>query len=80
MENLKIVTLIHDISRLGYEVRFCSDFNNMIRIEYTEEYNLDFYEHEHLGIPDGGLDKLNKEVVASLNSFLEKHKEEYENT
>ena len=74
--NLKIITLIHDITQLGYNVRFCNDFTNMLRLEFTEEYNPEFYDHDHLSIPDGGLDRLEKEVIATLMGFYEQHKEE----
>ena len=75
---LKIVDLLHDISQLGYEVRFCGDFRGMIRIEYTEEFDADFYEHAHLGFPDCERAKLEKDIISSLTGFLEQHKERVE--
>jgi hypothetical protein len=57
---LKIVELIHDITQSGYNVQFCSDFENMVRIEYTEEYSDKFYYHEHRGNPDGTRNQLEK--------------------
>ena len=74
--NLKITNLIHDITQLGYGVKFCSDFNNMVRIEFTEEWNDEFYEHSHIGCPDGGMDRLQKDIVNTLAGFFEAHKED----
>lgn len=71
---LKIVNLIHDITQLGYEVKFCSDFTDMTRLEFTEEFNVDFYEHRHLGYPNGGTDKLEKAIISTLAGFLEEHR------
>jgi hypothetical protein len=77
MENndLRIIDLIHDITQLDYQVRFCGDFSNMFRIEYLHEYDGTFYEHEHRGFPGGTRNQLEKEIVKSLSTFLAKARE-----
>jgi hypothetical protein len=75
---MNIVKLIHDITQLSnwYEVKFAQDFEGMLRVDYTQELDKDFYEHEHLGYPDCPPEKLEQEVIRSLTEFLEKHKGE----
>jgi hypothetical protein len=72
---LKIVELIHDITQNGYEVKFCSDFQGMVRIDYTKEWDNTFYHHEHRGYPSGISNQLEKEIIASLSTFLDNIKE-----
>lgn len=74
---MSIIELLHDITQLPswYEVKFCSDFTGMIRIEFTNELDKGFYEHEHLGYPDCPLEKLEAEVIRSLTDFLKEHGE-----
>lgn len=76
MEDRNLISLIHDITQLGYYVQFCDDFEGMVRLEFTEEYSNEFYQHYHLGIPGGSMDKLEKEVIESLSEFLKEKKEE----
>ena len=77
MENkdLRFIDLIHDITQLDYQVRFCGDFNNMLRIEYFHEYDEAYYHHEHRGFPDGTRNQLEKEIIKSLQTFLDNAKE-----
>lgn len=72
---LRIVNLIHDITQLGYQVQFCGDFEGMIRIEYREEYSDSYYHHEHRGCPGRTMNQLEKEIIASLSTFLDNAKE-----
>jgi hypothetical protein len=69
--NIRIINLIHDITQLDYQVRFCRDFNSMLRIEYLHEYNEAYYHHEHRGTPDGTRNQLEKEIIKSLQTFLD---------
>lgn len=71
----RIIELLHDITQLNYQVRFCGDFTNMVRIEYLHEYDVDYYHHEHRGVPDGTMNQLEKEVIKSLQTFLDNAKE-----
>ncbi len=71
-----ITKLLHDITQLGYNVQFCSDFEGMIRLEITLEHgNPDFYQHEHLSFPheptDAHMKKLNNSIRSSLENFLD---------
>jgi hypothetical protein len=69
--NKTLIDLLHDITQADYQVQFCGDFENMIRLEFRKEYDPDFYEHEHLGFPDGDMKNLEKSVIDSLNAFKE---------
>jgi hypothetical protein len=69
---LKIVNLIHDITQLDYQVSFCGDFENMVRLEFLHEYNEKF----HLGFPDGDMVRLERDIIRELSKFLEEHKEQ----
>ena len=71
----KIITLLHDITQLDYQVQFCRDFTGMIRIEYKDEYNEEYYHHEHLSYPDGPIEQLEEKVLESLTRFYAEHKE-----
>jgi len=71
---LKIVELIHDITQKDYCVSFNGDFEGMVRIDYTYEWDDTFYEHEHVGFPDCERIHLEKNIIRSLSEFLEKHK------
>ena len=77
---LKIVDLIHDISRLWYEVKLCQDFEGMLRIEYFNELDENFYEHAHLGFPGCPRERLEKDIIESLSNFLNEHKGENNET
>jgi hypothetical protein len=68
-----ITQQIHDISQEGYEVRFNSDFEGMLTITYQEEYG-DYIRHEHLGCPGFPMERLEKDLQASLKRFLEEVK------
>lgn len=74
-QNLRVVELIHDITQLDYHVQFCGDFNNMLRIEYYHHYDGAYYQHEHRGSPDGTKNQLEKEVIKSLQTFLDNIKD-----
>lgn len=71
---LHIVTLLHNITQLGYKVSFNPDFEGMIRIDYFSKYDPEFYEHEHRGFSDGTKNQLEKEIIKSLVTFYENHK------
>lgn len=73
---LKIVQLLHDISQLDYQVQFCGDFKNMVRIEYRKEYEDSFYEHTHLGYPDGSMEHLEKAIIKELHRFYINHEDD----
>lgn len=68
----KIVQLIHDITQKDYKVSFAGDFQCMVRIEFTHEYDSEFYDHEHLNYPDGPMEKLEEKIQEALVEFLEK--------
>lgn len=66
-----ISKLLHDITQLGYDVRFCSDFEGMIRLELTEEYgDGTYYEHAHLGVPEGSPELLEAQIKDRLIRFI----------
>lgn len=71
---MTIVSLLHDITQLDYYVQFCGDFDGMVRIEFREEYNNEFYEHHHLGFPGCDRERLESDVIQCLKAFLEEHK------
>lgn len=75
---LKLIELLHDITQLDYSVQFCDDFDGMIRVEFRENWNDDFYEHSHLGFPGCQRVRLEKDIIDYLSSFLEKIKKEQE--
>lgn len=66
---LKIVDLLHDITQMDYQVRFCGDFTGMIRLEFLHEYDENFYEHHHLGCPDAPRIVLEKAIIKELEEF-----------
>lgn len=70
---LKIVDLIHDITQAGYGVSFASDFDGMVRIDFTKEYDKEFYEHDHVGVPGQERIYLEKGIIASLDRFKREH-------
>lgn len=72
---LKIVDLIHDISQLEYEVKFCGDFSGMIRLELSNEFDESFYQHRHLGFPGCERERLEKDIINALAQFLKDIKE-----
>ncbi len=76
---LQIVTLLHDITQLGYKVHFVGDFEGMMRLDFTSETMRTFYHHEHLGVPDGEKLILEKAIIKCLSNFYEKYKEVNEN-
>ncbi len=73
---MNIVGLLHDITQLGYEVRFGSDFNGMISITYYEDDfdGMYYIRHEHLSFPGGNMIRLEKDMSESLSNFLEEVK------
>jgi len=72
--SVKIINLIHDITQLGFEVKFCPDFRDMVRIEYYDELDKYFYEHAHLGCPDTEHTLLERQITESLEGFLKAHR------
>jgi hypothetical protein len=70
---LHIVNQIYDCAKAGYEVKFCPDFDGMLRIEFTKELVEGFYEHSHLGYPDCPREVLESAIIKSLNEFRESH-------
>lgn len=76
---LKIVELLHSITQEGYEVKFASDFEGMIRIDFTEEYAPDFYHHDHVGCPGQERKLLEKGIINTLARFLYETVEERKN-
>jgi len=70
---MKITELLHKITQLGYAVSFNEDFEGMLRLDYTEEIEPNFYEHEHIGHPDATMEQLNEAVIKSLAGFLGRH-------
>ena len=70
---LFIVEQIHAITPAGYEVKFCKDFDGMVRLEFTKEHDENFYEHDHLGFPGGPREKLEKQIMAALKDFRERY-------
>lgn len=74
---LFIVNQLHEITQAGYNVQFEPFFRGMITIQYTAEFDKDFYEHVHVGMPidekDTDLSKLEKEIMKALNNFRQKH-------
>lgn len=73
---LYITTMLHEITQLGYGVEFASDFEGMVRIDYTKEYDKDFYDHDHIGTPGQDRLALEKGIIESLRQFLENHRTE----
>lgn len=73
--NLRIVELLHDITQLGYYVQFAGDFTNMVRLEFRKEWEENFYQHFHLGNPEGTRNQLEKQVIQKLATFLDNAKE-----
>lgn len=73
---LYITTLLHDITRAGFEVDFCPDFQGMMRVEFYKEIDHDpeqFYEHVHCGFPGCKREVLEKSVIDALIEFKTKH-------
>ena len=66
---LYIVNQLHNITQAGFEVRFAPDFEGMMRIDYTKELDIDFYEHNHVGYPGQTRDELEQGIIKSLNKF-----------
>ena len=70
-----LIQLLHDITQMDYNVQFCGDFKNMIRIEYRNEYDETFYDHSHLSFPDGTMERLEKDIYKDLQTFYHEHKD-----
>ena len=66
--------LLHDLTQLGYEVTFNSDFKGMLTITYKEEHG-DYIRHQHLSYPDGPMAKLDNALRSSLENFIDEVKE-----
>ena len=72
--DLELIERIYKITQAGFEAKFISDFEGMIRIDYFEEFNPDFYEHEHVGCPDQSREKLKLGIENSLDKFIARNK------
>ncbi len=72
---LRIVQLLHDITQLDFCVQFHGDFESMVRLEFYSEYDPDFYEHYHLGSPEGTMLQLEKQIIQKLATFLDNARE-----
>jgi ABC-type protease/lipase transport system fused ATPase/permease subunit len=62
---------LHALTQMGYVVSFASDFDGMVRIDFTKEYDKEFYYHEHIGYPGQELEKLEKGITECLSRFHE---------
>lgn len=67
---LKIVDLIHDISRYEFTVGFSADFEGMLTVDVAAQYGT-WSTHTHLGIPGGERSLLEKEIIECLSTFLQ---------
>lgn len=70
---VKLISLLHDISQLGYAVEFSDDFEGMLTITYKGE-GLDWRHHEHIGYPRCERELLTEQVIRSLDNFLKEKK------
>jgi hypothetical protein len=73
---LKIVELIHELNQMHYEVKFCPDFSGMSRVELTDEFDSDFYQHSHLGCPGTERIVLEKAIIKQLSEWVERYKKD----
>ena len=75
---LYIVDLVHEITQLGYAVSFHSDFEGMVRVEFTasEPWIEETYEHSHLGFPGADRSVLEKGIIAYLKQFRDRVKQQ----
>ena len=71
---LYIVDLIHEITQIGYAAHFHSDFEGMVRVEFTasEPWVEEIYEHAHLGYPGCERLVLEKAIISYLKQFRDK--------
>lgn len=63
------ISLLHDITQAGYEVKFAGDFKGMVRLDFFKEHVAEFYEHNHCGFPGCTREKLEQAIVDSLVWF-----------
>jgi hypothetical protein len=70
---LYIVDTLHALTQKGYRVQFIQDLPGMLTIVYTNR-DSDNAHHDHAGVPGGTALQLEKEVIKSLNSVLERVK------
>ena len=61
----QLVEILHDLTRMGMQVTFESDFNGMICVSYSNG------NHVHLGTPDGDMKQLTVAIVRELAATLE---------
>jgi hypothetical protein len=60
--------LIHKITQSDYIISFHEDFEGMVRIEFTKEYDSEFYEHFHVGFPGASMEQLGKDITIALSA------------
>lgn len=74
--NLKLISLLHDLTQLDYRVYFSDDFNGMVTVSIEDGFfENGINRHYHCGFPDGPRDRLEEDVINSLSSFLNEVKE-----
>lgn len=66
---LYITTMLHDITRAGYSVKFEKDLSGMMRMDFFKEHVAEFYEHRHCGFPGASREKLETDIIDSLIWF-----------
>lgn len=66
---MRILELIQAFNREHYNVGFGADFDGMVRVEITYDFDKEFYEHDHVGYPDCTTSELEKRVIQSLEQF-----------
>jgi hypothetical protein len=70
---LFITTMIHEITQARYSVSFNRDFRGMVRIDFKNDHDPEFYDHDHCGVPGGSREKLEKDIIQALNRFKTKY-------
>lgn len=70
---LYITTLLHDLTQAGFRVQFNSDFEGMVRIDLTKEWDESFYEHDHIGVPGQDREALEKGIIKTLAGWRDSY-------
>lgn len=71
--NQSLTHLLHNITQSGYRVSFNSDFEGMMRVEFTKEWDDQFYEHVHSGFPGALPGSLTRSIMDTLIWFKTKY-------
>lgn len=66
---MKIVSILHDITQLGYRVEFSDDFTGMLTVTYKGE-GMDWSNHSHVGFPFCSRKELEEHLIRELQNFL----------